>query len=292
MKFGGQSEVTPIQRVLLKNPREAYETEADLDSQWEVLNYLRKPDADAAVGEHDALRSTLEGFGARVDFLSAHPETGMDSIYSRDAALMTNQGVVLCNMGKAARSGEPGAQGELYAELGIPVLGAITGDGRLEGGDFLWLDQDTAVVGRGYRTNDEGINQLSELLADTAEELIVVPLPHWQGPSDVFHLMSIISPIDTDLALVYSPLMPVPFRETLLERGITLVEVPDEEFESMGGNVLAVAPRVCLALEGNPITRRRLEDAGAEVHAYKGEEISAPGCGGPTCLTRPLIRGG
>jgi N-dimethylarginine dimethylaminohydrolase len=160
----------------------------------------------------------------------------------------------------------------------------------LEGGDFLWLDEATAVVGRGYRTNDEGIEQLEILLADTADDLVVVPLPHWKGPSDVFHLMSVISPIDHDLALVYSPLLPVPFREFLLHRGVSLVEVPDEEFESMGCNVLAVAPRVCLVVEGNPVTRRRLEDAGAQVHAYSGEEISLPGCGGPTCLTRPLLR--
>lgn len=291
MTFGGQSEVTPLKRVLLKHPKDAFGTAADLESQWAALNYLRKPDAHEATAEHDRLKAFLEEVGTQVDFLPVHAATGLDSIYARDAALMTDAGAILCNMGKAARGGEPGAQGEFYAALGIPVLGEITGEGRLEGGDFLWLDEDTAVVGRGYRTNDEGIHQLADLIADTARELIVVPLPHWKGPSDVFHLMSIISPIDTDLALVYSPLMPVPFRETLLERGITLVEVPDEEFESMGGNVLAVAPRVCLAVEGNPVTRRRLEEAGARVHTYKGEEISAPGCGGPTCLTRPLLRG-
>jgi N-dimethylarginine dimethylaminohydrolase len=290
--YGGQSEVAPLQSVLLKQPWDAYGNPGAIEAQWEALNYLRAPDLRGAMEEHEALRSLLEGFGARVEYLPSHEDTGMDSIYARDAALMTDAGAVLCNMGKVARSAEPVAQTAAYEGLGIPVLGEISGNGTLEGGDFLWLDEKTAVVGRGYRTNDEGIRQLRDLLSEVSDELMVVPLPHWQGPSDVFHLMSIISPIDTDLALVYSPLMPVPFREALLDRGITLVEVPTEEFDSMGGNVLALAPRVCLALEGNPVTRRRLEEAGAEVHTYKGEEISAPGCGGPTCLTRPLVREG
>jgi N-dimethylarginine dimethylaminohydrolase len=289
--YGGQSEVTPLRSVLLKQPWDAYGGPGIIEAQWEALNYLRAPDLRKAMEEHEALRAFFESQGVRVEYLPSHPETGMDSIYSRDAALMTDAGAILCNMGKVARSAEPGAQAAAFEELGIPVLGEISGNGTLEGGDFLWLDEKTAAVGRGYRTNDEGIRQLAELLSPVAQDLIVVPLPHWKGPSDVFHLMSIISPIDTDLALVYSPLMPVPFREALLDRGITLVEVPEEEFDSMGGNVLAVAPRVCLALEGNPMTRQRLEEAGAEVHTYKGEEISAPGCGGPTCLTRPLMRG-
>ena len=184
----------------------------------------------------------------------------------------------------------PAAQEVAFGKLGILVKGAIVGDGRIEGGDVVWLDERTLAVGRGYRTNDEGIRQLRELLHGCVDELIIVPLPHHRGPSDVFHLMSILSPIDLDLALVYSPLMPVPFREALLARGMELVEVPEEEFESMGCNVLAVAPRVCVMIRGNPITRRRLEAAGAEVHEFDGGEICAKGCGGPTCLTRPILR--
>jgi N-dimethylarginine dimethylaminohydrolase len=145
------------------------------------------------------------------------------------------------------------------------------------------------TVGRGYRTNREGIDRLAVLLGPTVE-LIEVPLPHWKGPSDVFHLMSMVSPLAEDLLLVYSPLLPVPFRELLLQRKFEFVEGPAEEFESMGCNVLALAPRVVIALEGNPETRRRLMAAGVEVHTYRGDEISVKGCGGPTCLTRPLER--
>jgi N-dimethylarginine dimethylaminohydrolase len=274
----------------MKDPALAFGSPGAVEGEWRVLNYLRKPDPKKASTEHQAFRALLEGIGARVELLPRHAGTGMDSIYTRDAALMTDRGAILCKMGKSARNGEPPAQGEAYERLGIPVLGRITGGGRLEGGDFLWLDEGTAAVGRGYRTNDEGIRQLRVLLGKEVE-VVVVPLPHWKGPTDVFHLMSVISPIDTDLALVYSPLLPVPFRELLLSRGMELVEVPEEEFEGMGCNVLALAPRVCLALEGNPVTKARLEAAGARVHTYRGEEISIPGAGGPTCLTRPLVRG-
>jgi len=287
--FGGQSEVAPLKRVLLKAPKAAFAAVDAMEAQWRELGYLRKPELGEAMDEHRALRALFESLGSKVDLLPPHPATTLDSIYARDASILTDRGMILCNMGKAARASEPQAQGEAFVELGVPVLGEILGAGHVEGGDFLWLGEATAVVGRGYRTNDEGIRQLSEMLG-AGVELVVVPLPHWKGPSDVFHLMSVISPIDVDLALVYSPLLPVPFREFLLERGLSMVEVPEEEFESMGGNVVAVAPRVCVMLDGNPLTKRRLEAAGAEVHTYKGEEISVPGSGGPTCLTRPLLR--
>ena len=155
---------------------------------------------------------------------------------------------------------------------------------------MVWLDDRTVAVGRGYRTNDEGIRQFRALLEDSIDELIVVPLPHWRGPGDVLHLMSLISPVDHNLAVVYSSLLPVPFREGLVERGYAFVEVPDDEFRSMGTNVLALAPRQCLMLTGNPRTRAALERAGARVIEYTGDEISVKGEGGPTCLTRPLAR--
>ena len=148
----------------------------------------------------------------------------------------------------------------------------------------------TIAVGRGYRTNDEGIRQLRQLTAELIDELIVVALPHWQGPNDVLHLMSLISPVDYNLALVYSKLLPVPFREWLLAWGIKLLEIPDAEYDSMGCNVLAVAPRKCIMLAGNPRTKAMLVNEGVEVWEYEGEEISRKGAGGPTCLTRPILR--
>jgi N-dimethylarginine dimethylaminohydrolase len=288
--FGGQSEVGPLKRVLLKHPRDSYPPQDLLETQWQELGYHSKPDLAEASDEHDALVELLESLGARVEMAPASSETGLDSLYVRDASVLAEEGMILCNMGKRARWGEPKAQETLFREEGIPVLGRIEGEGTLEGGDFIWLTDSVACVGRGYRTNDEGILQLRNILSECSEEVVEVPLPHWKGPSDVFHLMSVISPIDFNLALVYSPLLPVSFREYLISRGIRLVEVPESEFETMGCNVLTVAPRVCIALEGNPETRARLQGAGAEVFSYSGKQISIPGEGGPTCLTRPVFR--
>jgi N-dimethylarginine dimethylaminohydrolase len=211
----------------------------------------------------------------------------MDAIYVRDASIVTPRGIVLCRMGKPARLAEPESQGREFRSRGVAVLGAIESPGALEGGDLVWLDDQTLVVGRGYRTNDEGIRQLRGFVGSDVT-VMVVPLPHYRGPQDVFHLMSIVSPVDKDLAVVYSPLMPIPFREWLCACGIRFVEVPDEEFDSMGTNVLAIAPRRCVMVAGNPVARARLEAAGADVAIYEGSEISHKGGGGPTCLTRPI----
>ncbi|MCI0694207.1 arginine deiminase family protein [candidate division KSB1 bacterium] len=290
MPFGCQSEVGKIQRLLLKHPREAFINPENVRCQWEPLNYFGAPDFEKALQEYDQFVNLLRPHVPEISFLPPSDHTGLDSIYVHDPVLVTNKGAILCNMGKTQRRGEPMAIGDFLHELGVPILGAITGEGRLEGGDVVWIDERTLAVGRGYRTNDEGIQQLHQFTADLVDEFVVVPLPHWQGPNDVLHLMSLISPIDYDLALVYSKLLPVPFREWLLARGIKLLEVPDSEYDSMGCNVLAIAPRKCLMLAGNPCTKALLINAGVEIWEYVGEEISRKGAGGPTCLTRPIWR--
>lgn len=289
MQTTAQSDVGQIRRLVLKHVRDAFIDDGRIDRQWRQLNYYGRPDLGRAIAEYDRFAGLLKDLGADVTFLPKDEAVTMDSLYPRDAAIPSDKGVILCSMGKVDRRTEPAAMAALLRELGVPIAGAISGGGRLEGGDVIWLDQKTLAVGRGYRTNDEGIRQLRELLGEDVE-LIVVPLPHWRGPADVFHLMSMISPVADGLAVVYSPLLPVPFRQFLLGRGIGLVEVPDEEFESMGCNVLAVAPRICLLRNGNPKTRQRLEAAGVEVHEFAGDEICGRGAGGPTCLTRPLTR--
>jgi N-dimethylarginine dimethylaminohydrolase len=284
-----QSESGRLRRVLLTHPRDAFGGPEAISAQWKAFGYRSAPDFGAACKESDRLAALLEGFGAQVVW-SEGPGEGLDSLYVRDASILCDRGVVLCRMGKEARRGEPGALCRTYERLGVPILGTIEAPGTLEGGDVTWLGSGSVAVGRGYRTNAEGIRQLTALLGDSVDEVVIVPLPHWRGPSDVFHLMSVISPVADRLAVVYSPLLPVPFRELLVDRGFDLVEVPDGEFATMGSNVLAVAPRVVVALEGNPVTRRRMERAGVEVHGYRGAEISVKGLGGPTCLTRPLER--
>lgn len=283
------SDVGALRSVLLKHARDAFKDAATVEAAWRELNYLAPPDPGRAAAEYDRFAAHLEEAGARILWMPPDDITTLDSVYVRDASIPSSAGMILCNMGKPARSTEPAAQAEAFRKLGIPVAGAVTGEGKIEGGDVVWLDGTTLAVGRGYRTNDEGIRQVRAILGDGVD-ILVAPLPHWRGPADVFHLMSILSPIDRDLALVYSPLLPVPFRERLLSRGLGLVEVPDEEFESMGCNVLAVGPRRCLMIDGNPITRKRLEQAGAQVTVISGDEICRKGSGGPTCLTRPIAR--
>jgi N-dimethylarginine dimethylaminohydrolase len=288
MMATAQSEVGAIGEILLKHARDAFVSRDAIAAQWRALNFTAPPDFDAAVREYDRFVEILDRQHVTIRFLPSSP--GLDAIYVRDASVTCDRGTILCRMGKRLRAEEPGLQEAALRSAGHQILGRITAPATLEGGDVVWLNRRTIAVGRGYRTSDEGVAQLQGLLGDSIDEIIVVPLPHWRGPGDVFHLMSIISPVDRDLAVVYSPLMPVPFREALLARGIALVEVPDEEFETLGANVLAVAPRRCVMVEGNRVTRGRLERAGAEVIEYKGTEISLKGGGGPTCLTRPLLR--
>lgn len=286
-----QNETSQIRRVLMKHAKDAFVSQGKLASEWRSLNYLEEPDFSKACAQSDALADILIRLGCSVEWLEADETVGIDSIYVRDNAIASDNGLVLCRMGKEARRPEPAAMAPGLKRAGVPVLGQIDGTGKIEGGDLIWLDGNVLCVADGYRTNAEGVRQLTEILGDAVSEVITVPLPHWDGPGDVLHLMSFISPIAPDLALVYSRMMPVFFRNWLQERGIELVEVPDEEYDSMACNVLAVAPRVAVMLDGNPVTRQRLEQAGVDVHVYDGSEISAKGCGGPTCLTRPLERG-
>jgi N-dimethylarginine dimethylaminohydrolase len=287
----GLNEFGALKAVAVKHARDAFGDAESVQRQWRALNYSAAPDVSRAATEHDVFVGILREAGADVRFLPPDDSTTLDSIYVRDASILSPHGLILCGMGKPQRASEPAAQQRAFATPpAVTVAGRIEPPGTLEGGDLIWLDPETVAVGHGYRTNAEGIRQLRALLGGSVR-VIDVPLPHWRGDQDVMHLMSLISPVDRDLAVVYSPLMPVPFRQWLLVRGVQLVEVPDEEFDSMGTNVLALAPRQCLMVSGNPQTRARLEAAGATAIEYEGREISEKGAGGPTCLTRPLVRG-
>ena len=289
---GGQSEVGKLRRVAVKHARDAFGDAGAVEHQWRDLRYLARPDVTAAIPEYERFLALLEAAGVEMLRLPFDDTVGLDSLYARDASIVCNRGIILCSMGKPQRRTEPAAQEAAFRAAGIPIRGRITGDGTVEGGDVCWIDERTLAVGRGYRTNEAGIRQLRDLVRDCVDEVIVVPLPHWHGPEDVFHLMSIVSPIDRDLFLVYAPLMPVPFREALTSRRIALVEVPDAEFDTLGCNVLALAPRDVLMIAGNPETRARLERTGVTVREFAGREICLKGGGGPTCLTRPLMRDG
>jgi N-dimethylarginine dimethylaminohydrolase len=270
-----------LERVLVRRPL------PEDAARWRELGWRAAPDPARAAAEHEALCLLLEEAGAEV-VVSEHDPGNPDAIYVYDPALVGDDGAVLLRPGKEARRSEPAALREALRGAGVPVAAALEPPAVAEGGDTVWLDERTLLVGYGYRTDGAGIDALRA--AFPGVEVVWFDLPHWNGAGEVMHLMSLVSPLDRDLALVYPRLAPTRLLALLAERGVRVVEVPDEEFETMGPNVLALGPRRALALEGNDETRRRLERAGVDVVTYAGEEISRKGDGGPTCLTRPLLR--
>ena len=262
---------------------------SDLAS-WDAYGWRGEPDPTRADDEHAAFRAELERAGATVEIGSTPAPGDPDAIYAYDPVLLTDAGAILLRPGKEGRRAEPDVVATDLTAVGIALAGRMEAPATAEGGDLFWLDRSTLVAGRGYRTNDEGIAQLRRLLGG-AVDVVAFDLPHFRGPEECLHLMSFISPLDVDLVLAYLPMIPVRLLEILRERDIGVVEVPDGEFASMGPNVLALGPRVALALAGSPETRRRMEAAGVDVRTYEGNEISIKGEGGPTCLTRPLERG-
>ncbi len=279
--FGSASMTAPLRRVLVR-PLLAEDV-----SSWRTCGWHAAPDLVAASEEHEAFCLLLEEAGAEV-VVSRHDPGNPDAIYVYDPVLVGREGAVLLRPGKRARRGEPRALVPSLEAAGVRVVGELEADVLAEGGDTLWLDESTLLVGIGYRTNEDAVRALDAALPGV--EVVAFDLPHWNGADEVLHLMSLVSPLDRDLALVYPRLLPVRLLRMVAERSIELVEVPDEEFATQGPNVLALGPRRVLALEGNVETRRRMEAAGVVVTVYRGDEISRKGDGGPTCLTRPLLR--
>lgn len=290
MRYGCQSMVGKIDTIIIKHPEEAFISQENLDQKWKPFNYVSCPDYEKSLKEYSRFEEIIQEHVENVHYLPKDDKTGLDSIYAHDTCKITSKGAIMFTVGKELRRGETGATRKFLEGIGVPILGEISGEGTMEGGDVVWLDEKTVAVGRGYRTNYEGIRQFRELTKDVVDEFIVVELPHGDGPDECLHLMSVISMVDHDLAVVYSKLMPVSFRDLLTERGIELIEVDDAEYANLGSNVLALAPRVCVMPAGNPKTREKLEKAGAKVFEYEGHDISFKGTGGPTCLTLPVTR--
>ena len=278
-----QNQVGQLRRVYVRPPR------AEDLVTWREYGWRAEPDAARAREEHEAFVVELERAGAQVVTAVSEVAGDPDAIYAYDPVLMTDRGAVLLRPGKLGRRREPEVVARDLRAAGVPIVGELEEPATAEGGDIFWLDETTLAIGRGYRTNDEGIAALRELLSEV--NVLAFDLPHLRGPSECLHLLSLLSPLDEDLVVCYPPLVPVRLMEELVARGIGYVEVPEEEFATMGPNVLALAPRVALALEGNPLTAERMRAADVEVRTYRGDEISRKGDGGPTCLTRPLARG-
>ena len=283
------NEYSLLTQVAIRSPLNSFLTDEKLSNEWQDLRFHEKPELKESINEFIEFRKLLLNNEIKIIDLPQAKGLTIDSIYTRDSILISPKGLILCNMGRASRTPEARDNYEHLKLQGYQIAGEILAPGTLEGGDFIWLSDTKAAVGLGPRTNQNGIDQLRKILGDTVD-LHEVPLPEPTHPDDVLHLMSIISPLDKDLALIYRPLMPVSFIQWLEQFGIKFVEVDEAEYLLMGCNVLATSPRSVIMLENLPGVQRNLQNAGCDVQTYKGIEISRKGEGGPTCLTRPLKR--
>jgi N-dimethylarginine dimethylaminohydrolase len=283
------NEYSLLTQVAIRSPLNSFLTDEKLSNEWQDLRFHAKPELKESINEFIEFRKLLLNNEIKIIDLPQAKGLTIDSIYTRDSILISPKGLILCNMGRASRTPEARDNYEHLKLQGYQIAGEILAPGTLEGGDFIWLSDTKAAVGLGPRTNQNGIDQLRKILGNSVD-LHVVPLPEPTHPDDVLHLMSIISPLDKDLVLIYRPLMPVSFIQWLEQLGIKFIEVDEAEYLLMGCNVLATSPRSVIMLENLPGVQRNLQNAGCDVQTYKGIEISRKGEGGPTCLTRPLKR--
>jgi len=290
MNYGCQSMVDEIKSILIKRPDKAFISQENLNNTWEDYNYIQVPNYKKALEEFSFFEKILKNNVEKIYYLPESSEVGLDSIYTHDSLKITKYGAIYFNTGKILRQKESYEVQKYLEAKKIKTLGRINSPGTIEGGDIVWLPNNRVAIGRGYRTNDEGIRQFKELTKEFINEYIIVPMPHGEGKEECLHLMSVISMVNDKLAVVYSKYMPIFFRELLLEEGIKLIEVDEEEYNYLGSNILALKPNVCVALEGNSKIINELKANGCKVYTYPGENLSYLGTGGPTCLTCPIWR--
>jgi|TARA_B100000959_G_C14997471_1_gene630992 N-dimethylarginine dimethylaminohydrolase len=290
IKYGLNSNVSTLRTVLLKDPEAAFKSQKTIDLQWENLNFIEKPDFKKSIIQYEKFVDILNNNNVEILYLPEDEKTSLDSIYTHDPMFMTPNGAVIGNMGKKQREPETLMMKNYLDEIGIPIFGEIVNEGTLEGGDVIWINNETVAVGLTYRSNNEGINQLREILSLISVNLICVDLPHWNGPVDVLHLMSLISPLKKDLFLIYEKLLPIGFLKLLNNLDIKTISIADEDYDTLGCNVLTLSTTKCLITNGNDRTTKIIEDNGIEVIEFQASEICYKGSGGPTCLTRPIYR--
>ncbi|MDX8536650.1 dimethylarginine dimethylaminohydrolase family protein [Mesorhizobium abyssinicae] len=286
--FGSQSMAAPLRRVLMRSAANAMR-----DANRAAWHYGAGFNPAKAALQHAVLAELVAASGAEIEWIEDKADGLSDSVFTHDPSLMTDRGALILSMGKSLRASEPSLHEETYTRLGIPILGRVEAPGQVEGGDCVWVDSRTLAIGRGVRSNQEGIQQVSNLLTPLGISVYGFDLPLWQGEEACLHLMSVISPLADDLALVYSPLLPAPFYQMLKARGIRLVEGDAEEFAASNGlslNVLPTSPLKVIAVAGFPKTKAAMEAAGCTVEIFEADALCIACEGGPTCLTRPILR--
>jgi len=281
-RWGAQSMTAPLRQALVQRPGAAFGAAFDDPAH----GFLLPVDLAAAQREHDRYVDLLAQLGVEVHALDVESDDP-DLVYTFDPLLVMDRGAIPLRPGKPNRRGEPALLEAWTSAAGIPTVGRIDTSGTIEGGDTLWLRPDLLCIGRSLRTNDAGARQLAKVVGG---DVRIFDLPFWRGPAELVHLLSVISPVTDDLAVIYAPLLPAGLWELLGELEIRTVKVPDEEFPTLGSNVLAIRPGVLIMAQGNPVTQVALEAAGCEVHTYPAAEIGINGSGGPTCMARPILR--
>lgn len=286
--FGCQSMSLPLQRVLMRAPQESL-LQAD-PKQW---HYGPTFNATKALEQYEVFRQLVVACGTEIIDIEDRNDGLSDAMFTHDPSLMSDHGAIILNMGKPLRKAEPALHEQAYINAGIPILGRVEGNGSVEGGDCIWLDQNTLVVGRGFRSNQTGIDQLNAMLSPHGVKVLGFDLPVWQGAEACLHLMSVISPLAPKLVLIHAPLVPTALYQLMQSMGIELLEAPHDEFMASSGlnlNVLPTSPSKCIMIEGFPGTKAAMEAAGCEVQTFKGDALCIACEGGPTCLTRPIYR--
>ena len=290
IKYGLNSNVSTLKTVLLKDPQAAFKSQKTIDLQWQDLNFIDKPDFKKSVTQYENFIDILNDNNVEILYIPEDEITSLDSIYTHDPIFMTPNGAVIGNMGKTQRKPETIMMKNYLNEIGVPIFGEIINDATLEGGDVIWIDEKTVAAGLTYRTNNKGIDQLRKILSTISIEVISVDLPHWNGPVDVLHLMSLISPLNENLFLIYKKLLPIGLLKLLKKLDIKTISIADEDYDSLGCNVLPLSTTKCLITSGNDKTFKIIEENGVEVIEFQASEICYKGSGGPTCLTRPIYR--
>jgi len=290
-RFNGHSMTGALERVMVCSPRAAGWNQPERAAHWQELGFRHAPDFATAQAQHEALCRELQAAGAEVVEMRNAPDLSLDAVYAHDASLATDYGLIAMRPGKVNRVAEAPRHGSFCESLDIPTLGTITPPGTTEAGDMVWLDSKTLLIGHGYRTTAAGIRQMRDLLIPNGVEVISAPLPYGPGPSECLHLMSLISLLDEKTALVDLPWLAVETVGLLESRGFKFIEIDSSERDTLACNVLALGGKRLLAIEENRQTNGRLRHAGFDVRTFPGGEICINGSGGPTCLTRPLLRG-
>jgi len=287
--YGVDSMVAPLERVVMRRP-----SPSTFSADPDVWHYAAPLDPVRLARQYDGFTKCVAATGTTVHWIPQAEDGLADSIFAFDPSFMTPWGAILMRPGKTLRRPEVGLHRSLYRRLGIPIIGTVSAPATAEGGDLVWLGRRTLAVGRSFRTNQAGVAQLRDILEPYGVKLHAFDLPEWHGPAACLHLLSVVNPLDRDLALVHRPLLPVALGTVLRDRGIRCLEVDGDEFRSGGGmnlNVLVVAPRRCIAVRGFPRTLRLMRDAGCEVTVFAGDALCVPCEGGPTCMTLPIRRG-